>query len=132
MTEQEKKWNFDEYSWLESYDKRMCDTKRLQYDKTLYEVANMASIKEGDLVLDIGTGTGNLAVKFLENGQIVIGDVMFKDEANKIRALNEYPDMADEYQPTLDTFPDMLADEGFAVEIAQIADTVWIVCAEFK
>jgi len=210
MTEQEKKWNFDEYSWLENYDRRMRDTVRLRYDETLSEVAQIASVKEGDLVLDIGTGTGNLAVKFLErgcqvvgldpsskllkmaeqkivkwrerfqirlcenpfleipfseqafqvvastyaihhltdnakrlairemkrvlkqNGQIITGDVMFKDPADKIRALAEYPDMEDEYQPTLDTFPDMFADEGFAVEIAQIADTVWVVCAELK
>lgn len=208
MTEQEKKWNFDEYGWLENYDKRMYNTKRLRYNETLSEVAKKASVKKGDLVLDIGAGTGNLAVKFLErgcqvvgldpsakmlkmaerkliewegrfqirlcenpfleipfpqktfdvvastyaihhitddakrlsigemkrvlkpNGRIIIGDVMFKDATDKARALAEHPDLEDEYQPMLDTFPNMFEDEGFTVEIKQIADTVWIVAGE--
>ena len=66
------------------------------------------------------------------NGRIVIGDVMFRDAAHKLRALAQHPDMEDEYQSTLDTFPGMFRDEGFAVEIHQIADTVWIVCAELR
>jgi len=210
MAEQKKKWNFDEYSWIEDYDKRMYNTKRLRYDETLSEVARIASVKKSDLVLDIGTGTGNLAVKFLErdgqvigldpsakmlkiagqkmiewggrfqiqlcenplleipfpdqifdivastytihhitdnakrlsikemkrvlkpNGRIIIGDVMFKDAADKARALTKYPDLEDEYQPMLDTFPNMFEDEGFTVEIKQMADTVWIVWAKLK
>lgn len=210
MADQEKRWDFDGYSWVKDYDRRMRDKTRLRYNETLAEVARKASVKEGDLVLDIGTGTGNLAVKFLErgcrvigldpsskllrmaeqeveqwgerfqiqlcenpflkipfpeqtfhvvastyaihhltddakrmairemkrvlkpNGQIVIDDVMFKDAADKIRALAEYPDMEDEYQPTLDTFPDMFVDEGFKLEIEQMADTVWIICAELR
>ncbi len=210
MVEQEKTWDFDEYSWLENYDQRMRGVERLQYDETLSEVVRMSMVKEGDLVLDIGTGTGNLAVKFLEegcqvigldpsikllrmaeqkvekwgerfdiricehpfletpffdntfdvvastysihhltddakrlaviemkrvmrpDGRIVIGDVMFKDAADKARALSEYPDMEDEYQPTLDIFLNMFVDEGFTVETRQIADTVWIVRAELE
>ena len=208
MAEQEQRWNFDEYGWLEDYDKRMRSKKRLRYSETLSEVVRKASAEEGDFVLDIGTGTGNLAVKFLEKGcqvigldpsakmlkmakrrviewgrrfqirlcenpfleipfpdqtfdvvastysihhitddakrlsvkemrrmlkptgRIAIGDVMFKDAADKAQALVEYPDLEDEYQPMLDTFPDMFEDEGFTVEIKQMADTVWIVCAE--
>ena len=210
MAEQEKKWNFDEYGWLEYYDKRMRNTKRLRYNETLSEMARKASVKKGDLVLDIGTGTGNSAVKFLErgcqvvgldpsvkmlkiaerkltewegrfqirlcenplleipfpdrtfnvvastytihhitddakrlsiremkrvlkqNGRIIIGDVMFKDAADKARALTEYPDLEDEYQPMLDTFPNMFEDEGFTVEIKRMADTVWIICAKLR
>jgi len=210
MVEQEKKWTFDEYAWLENYDERMRNTKRLRYDETLSEVARITSVKKGDLVLDIGTGTGNLAVKFLEkgcqvvgldpsakmlkiaerkvvewgerfqiqlcenpfldipfpdqtfdvaastytihhitddtkrlsikemkrvlkpNGRIIIGDVMFKDAADKARALAEYPDLEDEYQPMLDAFPIMFENEGFTVVIKQMADTVWIVCAKLR
>ena len=205
-----KKWNFDEYSWLENYDERMRNTTRLRYDETLAEVAKSASVKDGDLVLDIGTGAGNLAVRFLEKGcqvigldpsfkllemaeqkvaewegrfqvqvceepfleipfsdntfdvvastysihhitdhakrlsvremkrvlkpkgRVVTGDVMFRNASDKARALTEYPDMEDEYQPMLDTFPDMFRDEGFVVEVKQMADTVWIVRAELS
>jgi len=186
----------------------MRNTTRLRYEETLAEVAGSASVKKGDLVLDLGTGTGNLAVRFLEkgcrvigldpsvkllemaeqkvaewegrfqvqlcedpfleipffdntfdiiastysihhitdhakrlsvremkrvlkpNGRVVIGDVMFRNASHKARALADYPDMEDEYQPMLDTFPDMFKDEGFAVEVKQMADTVWIVRAE--
>jgi len=210
MTKQEKQWNFDEYSWLESYDDRMRGTERLRYDDTLSEVARKASAKKGDLVLDVGTGTGNLAIKFLEkgcqvigldpsakmlkmadrkmmkwkgkfqtqlcenpfleipfpdrtfdvvastysihhltdnakrmsvremkrvlkpSGTIIIGDVMFKNATDKARALAEYSDMEDEYQPLLDTFPNMFEDEGFEVGVEQMVDTVWIVCAKLR
>jgi len=208
MPEQEMKWNFDEYAWIENYDERMRNTKRLRYDETLSEVARKALAKEGDFVLDIGTGTGNLAIEFLKrgcqvvgldpsakmleiaerkaiewegrfqiqlcknplleipfpdqtfdivastytihhitddakrlsikemkrvlkpNGRIIIGDVMFKNAADKARALAENPDLEDEYQPMLNTFPNMFEDEGFTVEVKQMADTVWIVCAK--
>ena len=207
---QNKKWDFNQYDWIQNYDERMRNTKHLRYDETLSRVLKKASIKDGDLVLDIGTGTGNLAVKFLErgcevigldpsakllkiaerkveewkgrfqirlcedpflqipfpeqtfnvvastfsihhisddakrlsiremkrvlklNGQVIIGDVMFKDAGDKLRALTEYPDMEDEFQPMLDTFPKMFEDEGFSVEIEQVADTVFIVCARFR
>lgn len=55
---------------------------------------------------------------------------MFKDAKDKVRALAEYPDLEDEYQPLLDTFPKMFENEGFSVEIEQMADTVWIVLAK--
>lgn len=210
MIDQEKKWDFDEYDWLENYDQRMRSLERLHYDETLSRMVQKSMARAADLVLDIGTGTGNLAVKFLEkgcqvigldpsakllrmaekkvekwgdlfdiricenpfleipffdntfdvvastysihhitddakglavvemkrvmkpDGRIVIGDVMFKDSADKARALSEYPDMEDEYQPTLDTFLDMFSDEGFIAEAEQTADTVWIVLAELK
>jgi len=210
MDSQDKKWDFDQYDWIQDYDERMRNTKRLRYDETLSRILEKASVKDGDLVLDIGTGTGNLAVKFLErgcevigldpsaklleiaepkvvewkgrfqvrlcedpflkipfpeqtfnviastfsihhlsddakqlsvremkrvlklDGQIIIGDVMFKDSADKTRALAEYPDIEDEYQPMMEIFPQMFEDEGFSVEVEQVADTVWIVCARFR
>lgn len=209
MARQDKKWDFDQYHWIKDYDEGMRKTTRLRYDETLSRVLERASIKDDDKVLDIGTGTGNLAVKFLErgcqvigidpsvellklaelkvkewkghfqirlcedpflqipfpeqtfniiastysihhisdevkrlsiqemkrvlkpNGQVIIADVMFKDTADKLRALSEYSDMEDEYQPMLDTFPKMFEDEWFSVEVEQVADTVWIVCARF-
>ncbi len=66
------------------------------------------------------------------NGQIIIGDVTFKDADDKTRALAEYPDLEDEYQPLLDTFPDMFENEGFDTEVEQVADTVWIVSVRLK
>jgi len=207
MVEQTKKWDFDEYNWIDEYDNRMRRVKRLSYDETLSRVFEKAAANKGDIVLDVGVGTGNLAAKFLDigceligldpsnkmlemaesrlntwkerctiqlcedpfleipypdkisnvivstfsihhlhddekrlaikemkrvlkpTGVIVIGDMMFKDNEDKSRALNEYPDMEDEYQPTLDTFPNMFKDEGFTTEIEQVADTVYIVRA---
>ena len=210
MVGQEKKWNFDQYRWLEDYDNRMRGLERLRYDETLAEVVRQSLAEEGDLILDVGTGTGNLAVEFLEkgcqvigldpsvkllkmaeqkvaewngrfeirlcenpfldipffsdtfhviastyaihhitddvkwlaiqemkrvlrpDGRIIIGDVMFRDAADKARALAEYSDMEDEYQPMLDSFRKMFADAGFVAETKQIADTVWIVRAELR
>ncbi len=207
ISKQEKKWNFDEYAWIQNYDDQMRKIERLRYDYTLDEVVVRAEAKGYEKVLDIGTGTGNLAIKFLEKGcrvvgldpsskllamaenkalewsgrfqvklcedpflkipfpdatfnivastyaihhltddakrlsvremkrvlkpggRIVIGDVMFLDMSHKIHSLAKYPDMEDEYQPMLDSFPDMFMDEGFHFEIFQMADTVWIVRA---
>ena len=210
MNRREKRWDFDQYDWIQSYDERMRTTQHLHYEETLSRVIEIAAVRQGDLILDIGTGTGNLAVKLLEkgcevigldpstellkmaekkvidwkgrfriqlckdpfltipfpehtfnavvstfsihhicddekrlsvreikrtlkpNGQIIIGDVMFKDADDKIRALAEYPDLEDEYQPLLDTFPDMFENEGFDTEVEQVADTVWIVSVRLK
>ena len=207
MAEQTKKWDFDTYDWIAEYDNRMRRIKRLCYDETLGRVFDNAAAEKGDLVLDVGIGTGNLALSFLERGcrmvgldpsarmlqmaqnrlekwkdqcstqvcedpflaipypddtfditvstysihhltddakrlaikemkrvlkpygRIVIGDIMFADNADKARALAQYPDMEDEYQSTLDVLPRMFTDEGFEVEIEQVADTVYIVCA---
>jgi putative AdoMet-dependent methyltransferase len=210
MGEQTKKWDFDQYSWISEYDNRMRSIKHLKYDEMLFQVFDKAKATEGDLVLDIGVGTGNLAAKFLDEGcqligldpstkmlemaevrlqewkdhytmqicedpfleipftdntfdvivstysihhitdgqkrlavkemkrvlkptgVIVIGDVMFKDNADKTRALAEYSDMEDEYQSTLDTFPKMFENVGLAVDIKQVADTIYIVSAKSR
>jgi len=68
-----KTWNFDEYDWVDSYDRRMRDIKRLCYEETLYRLPKCAAVKAGDSVLDLGTGTGNTAVPFLELGCRVVG-----------------------------------------------------------
>lgn len=73
MVDQEKTWHFDDYSWLDKYDERMRGLERLRYDETLSEVVRISGAEEGDWVLDIGTGTGNLAVEFLTKGCQVIG-----------------------------------------------------------
>jgi len=210
MAEQVKKWDFDTYDWIGEYDNRMQRIERLKYDETLKRVFDSAAAQKGDLVLDVGIGTGNLALIFLErgcrmvgldpssrmlqmaedrlaewkdqcstqvcedpflaipypndtfdvivstysihhltdeqkrlairemkrvlkpSGRIVIGDIMFADSADKARALAQYPDMEDEYQSTLDVFPRMFENEGFDVEVEQVADTVYIVCARAK
>jgi putative AdoMet-dependent methyltransferase len=204
-----RKWDFDQYGhdWIQNYDERMRNAEHLQYSKTLTRVSERASVTPADLVLDIGTGTGNLAINFLQrgckvigldpsarllelavkkspewkerfqvqlcedpfiripfpeqvfkviastfsihhisddakrlsvremkralkpNGQIIIGDMMFKNAADKKRMLAVYPDLEDEYQPLLDTFPRMFESEGFTVEVEQMADNVWIIDA---
>ncbi len=207
MTKQDKKWDFNQYDWVQDYDDRMRSTAYLRYDETLFRVVEMSEVGQGDLVLDVGTGTGNLAVKFLEKGckvvgldlstklikiaerkvaewkgrleiqlcenpflsipfrkntfdvvastfsihhiseegkrlsiremkrnlklkgRVIIGDVMFKDTADKTRALVEYRDLENEYQPTLDTFLGMFEDEGFTAEVEQVADIVYVVSA---
>lgn len=69
----DKKWNFDEYNWLDKYDERMQGSKRLCYKETLGKLPILCSAKRGELVLDIGMGTGNSSIPFLEMGCRVIG-----------------------------------------------------------
>ncbi|MFC1900932.1 class I SAM-dependent methyltransferase [Chloroflexota bacterium] len=210
MTDQDKKWDFDRYDWLDRYDQEIWKHQYMHYDETLSRIIEKSSVRDSDVILDIGTGTGNLAIKFLEkgcevigldpsarmlemaeskaekwqgkyktylcenpfvgipfpgqtfdtivatfsihhvnddekrlsvmemkrvsktDGQIIIGDFMFKDQADKLRALAEYDDMEEEYHPMLDTFPTMFKDEGFRVEIEQVGDIVYIVHASLE
>jgi len=74
MTAEDKKvWNFDEYDWVEQYDERMRGMKRLCYEETLRHLLKCVEVKPDDFVLDIGTGTGNSALPFLERGCRVAG-----------------------------------------------------------
>jgi putative AdoMet-dependent methyltransferase len=204
-----KTWNFDEYDWVDDrYDERMSRLGRLCYEETLRRLPEVAAVKAGDFVLDLGTGTGNSAAPFLERGccvvgldpsarmlrqaeekvaqwagqfsvqqvdepflhipfpdeafdvvisayaihhlddpakqqavqemkrvlkpggRIVIADTMFRDAAHKARALAEHPDLEDEYQPLLTTFPAMFEEGGLAVTRYQMGELVWIVVAE--
>ena len=73
MAGHDKKWDFDQYEWsTRDYDDCMRSTERLHYDEMLSRVLEKASINNGEIVLDIGTGTGNLAVRFVERGCEVI------------------------------------------------------------
>lgn len=68
-----RSWNFDEYDWINHYDERMRRVERLHYDETLRRLPELAKARDGANVLDIGTGTGNSAVPFLERGCRVVG-----------------------------------------------------------
>ena len=68
-----KIWNFDEYDWIEHYDERMSNLKRLCYEETLNRLPELALAKAGEFVLDVGTGTCNSAVPFLQMGCHVVG-----------------------------------------------------------
>ncbi|MGQ9524173.1 MAG: class I SAM-dependent methyltransferase [Armatimonadota bacterium] len=69
----QKCWDFDLYDWVERYDARMLSVSRLCYADTLARLTTAAEAKPGQWVLDIGTGTGNSAVPFLQQGCSVVG-----------------------------------------------------------
>lgn len=73
MSGNSKTWNFDEYDWLDRYDEVMHSIRRLCYDETLSLLPKYARAERDNLILDIGTGTGNSAVPFLKLGCRVIG-----------------------------------------------------------
>lgn len=68
-----REWDFDTYNWVEEYDARMRRWERLCYEETLRRLPECAGARVGERVLDIGTGTGNSAVPFLERGCSVVG-----------------------------------------------------------
>jgi putative AdoMet-dependent methyltransferase len=73
-SENEKTWNFD--NWANRYDRVVANDSQhyyAQYDKVLDTVAELANLASGRRVLDIGTGTGNLALRCLAYGVEVIG-----------------------------------------------------------
>ncbi len=70
---QEPRWNFDKYDWIHCYDERMRGKERLRYEETLARLPQLAGVKPGDRVLDVGTGTGNSALPFLQSGCTVVG-----------------------------------------------------------
>lgn len=73
MRENEKTWNFD--NWADRYDKAVAADSQLyaQYDRVLDMVVEIANVSPGKRVLDIGTGTGNLALRCLTRGATVVG-----------------------------------------------------------
>lgn len=214
--ESRKAWDFDQYDWIGRYDERMLGLARLCYGETLGQLASSADANAGQWVLDIGTGTGNSAVPFLEricavvgvdpsrvmltkaaekadigshkggagrdgvfllvrardpflalpfrsgtfdivvsayaihhveyarqadcavevgrvlkpNGVAVIADTMFRDAAHKAEALARHTDLEDEYQPLLDSFPQVWEAAGFSVSLRQVGELVWILTAK--
>jgi putative AdoMet-dependent methyltransferase len=73
VTEEEKTWNFDE--WAHDYDGWVSsdDPIYARYDAVLAKVAELCGAAPGKRVLDIGTGTGNLALSLLDRGATVVG-----------------------------------------------------------
>jgi putative AdoMet-dependent methyltransferase len=68
-----KRWDFDTYDWVDEYDARIRNKARLCYDAAIGSLARLSQARPGETVIDIGTGTGNSAVPFLEVGCSVLG-----------------------------------------------------------
>jgi ubiquinone/menaquinone biosynthesis C-methylase UbiE len=66
-------WSFDK--WAGRYDKIITEDKDIfaRYDEVLDRVVEVCKLSKGKRVLDIGTGTGNLALRCLSKGADVIG-----------------------------------------------------------
>lgn len=73
MRENEKTWNFD--NWADRYDRAVAVDSQLyaRYEEVLDMIVEIANISPGKRVLDIGTGTGNLALRCLARGATVVG-----------------------------------------------------------
>lgn len=71
--QKEKTWNFDQ--WADSYDGWVTsdDPVYFRYDTILERVLSLSGAARGKRVLDIGTGTGNLAARLLDLGAEVVG-----------------------------------------------------------
>jgi putative AdoMet-dependent methyltransferase len=72
-TGQPMTWDFDKYDRLSEYDERWLASERLCYQATLSSLPRLTGAQPGDRVLDIGCGTGNSALPFLEAGCTVLG-----------------------------------------------------------
>jgi putative AdoMet-dependent methyltransferase len=73
MIEQEKTWDFDQ--WADTYDGWVSadDPIYFRYDTVLARVLSLSGAARGKRILDIGTGTGNLAAHLLDLGAEVVG-----------------------------------------------------------
>ena len=69
----EKTWNFD--NWAERYDKAVTADSQLfaRYDEVLDMVVEISNISPGKRILNIGTGTGNLALRCFACGATIVG-----------------------------------------------------------
>jgi cyclopropane fatty-acyl-phospholipid synthase-like methyltransferase len=73
MTDQDRIALFDR--WSETYDRDVLDERGLHegYDDVLETVVRLADAQPGNRVLDLGIGTGNLALRFVDQGCAVWG-----------------------------------------------------------
>jgi putative AdoMet-dependent methyltransferase len=73
MVEQEKTWDFDQ--WAGNYDGWVAsdDPVYARYGTVLARVIDLSGASKGKRILDIGTGTGNLAGLLLDRGAEVFG-----------------------------------------------------------
>jgi putative AdoMet-dependent methyltransferase len=73
MTEKWKTWDFDE--WADAYDGWVTsdDPVYARYDEVLAMVVSHARPAPGNMMLDVGTGTGNLALLLARKGARVVG-----------------------------------------------------------
>jgi len=70
---QERTWEFDQ--WARNYDDWVSSDSLLyaRYREVLDRVLTVAAVGPGKKVLDIGTGTGNLALGGFKRGAVVVG-----------------------------------------------------------
>ena len=63
-------------TWAKTYDSSVQEESEFPFDgyqDVLNKVVELASLKQGDTLLDLGVGTGNLSAKFIELGCRVTG-----------------------------------------------------------
>ncbi len=79
MTDQDRRQLFD--AWAEDYDETVQDESFpfLGYSQVLTAIVESAAPSPGEMVLDLGTGTGDLATRFVSHGCRVWG-VDFSEE----------------------------------------------------
>ncbi len=65
-------WDFDGYDWIDRYDEYTRGLPRLCYEQAIAALPRLCRAEPQDTVLDIGAGTGNFAVPFLEAGCTVL------------------------------------------------------------
>ncbi len=88
------RWDFDQQAL--SYDERMTGVGQPfhtgpEYEKALDRTVERVSPAAGEIGLDIGTGTGNLAGRFLDKGIRMIGIDQSREMLNRCR--RKYPQM---------------------------------------
>jgi putative AdoMet-dependent methyltransferase len=83
MDENNKTWDFD--NWADRYDEDIHNDQEYyaRYDEILDMVVKVANTSPQKKVLDIGTGTGNLARRFLACSATVVG----LDQSEKMLAV---------------------------------------------